>query len=556
MKKFKWLLQHTTPFIVSLLIIMLFGAVTSAFGIYKTLISKTIIDAATNIKIDTMLRSLFLFGILIIIEMLIQIIISKLSVKSYSKMYNKIQASFYKKIMLTKWASLNKYHSGDLLTRLTSDAEAITNLLINIIPSLTSNIILLFGSFFMLLYFDSTLAVIALVFSPLPIIVSKLLSNRVKKIYKNLQEKESHYRSFIHESIRNITIVKSFCLENLNINKITNIQNEKLSLTISKNNFTIISNTFFSFSSWFIFFLVYGWGALKLSKGTITFGTITALIQLIGNIKEPFSKIASSIPQINSTLASVERLMEIESLESDYSDLMDISKDCLGIEFQNVTFSYDNKNFILKGINLAINPRETVALIGPSGEGKTTLIRMILSLLYPDTGDVFLTNKSEKFKINASTRNTISYVPQGNTLFSGSIYDNLKLGNLNATDEELQTALKAACATKFINDLPKGIHTIIGESGIGLSEGQSQRIAIARALLKKAPILILDEVTSALDSETEINVLEAIKELDPSPTCIIITHRPTALEICNRILKLDNGYIVEVENGYSNDVAI
>lgn len=553
--KIKWLLNHAKPFIIPLITIILLGGATSLLAIYRVLISKSLIDAATRAETGKIFNSLIIFAILISLDIIIQAITSKFSVKSYTKMCNNIQKNFYNHMMYAKWAPFNKYHSGDILTRLTSDADAVTNLLINVIPLLISNIILLLGSFSMLLYFDSTLAVIAILFAPFPLLISKFYSTKLKQIYKRLQQKESQYRSFLHESVQNITIVKAFSLENNNLSQIDTIQKEKLGLTLSRNNLSIISNTFFSLSSWFIFFLVYSWGATKLSKGTITFGTITALLQLVGNIKEPFTTIATSIPKIVSTLASAERLIEIESLESDTFDTTETYMNKAGIEFSNVSFSYERGNSILKDINLIINPSETIALIGSSGEGKTTLIRILLSLTYPSKGKIFLINKAKKLNVTSTTRRMISYVPQGNTLFSGTIYDNVKLGNLDATKEDINAALKAACAFDFVNTLPDGFNSVIGEGGQGLSEGQAQRIAIARALIKKSPILILDEATSALDSNTEVNVLKSIKSLNSVPTCLIITHRHTALKFCDRVLKLDNGHIVEVENSY-NDAAI
>ena len=556
LSKFKWLSTHTSPFIFPLIIILIMGAVSSILGIYKAFISKRIIDAATQTEISKMIHALIIMALFIAIDIIIQIITSKLSVKCYSEMCNNIQKNFYEKIMLIKWESFNKYHSGDILTRLTSDADAITNLLINVIPTMISSIILLLGSFTMLMFFDTTLAVITLIFAPIPLLIGKFYSSKLKYIYTKLQQKESQYRSFIHESIQNITIVKTFCLESSNIVQIKNLQKQKLNLTISRNNISIIYNAIFTFSSWFIFFLVYSWGSLKLSKGAITFGTITAMMQLMSNVKEPFSIIAASIVKLTSTLASAERLIEIETLETDYINTDETHFNYAGIEFHNMSFSYGTNKAILQNLNFTIYPKEIVALIGPSGEGKTTLIRTLLSLTYPSTGNLYITNKNERLNVTANTRKMISYVPQGNTLFSGTIYDNIKLGNLNSTEEEIKIALQAACAYDFIENFPEGLNTIIGEGGIGLSEGQAQRIAIARALIKKSPILILDEATSALDSTTEVNVLKSIKNLSHSPTCIIITHRPTALTICNRVFQLTNGHISELQESYSTDVAI
>ena len=225
------------------------------------------------------------------------------------------------------------------------------------------------------------------------------------------------------------------------------------------------------------------------------------------------------------------------------------------IVFDNVSFAYKANNNILNNINLTIESGETIAFVGPSGEGKTTIIRLILSLINPTEGNVLLSEGNLIKEINRNYRELISYVPQGNTLFSGSIRDNLKYGNPNASDDEIKAALSNACALDFVNELEDGLDTMIGEKGVGISEGQAQRIAIARSFLRIKPILILDEATSALDPETEVNVLKAVRALPTKPTCIIITHRPSALNICNRIIKLEKGNLREVSRESILEVA-
>ena len=251
--------------------------------------------------------------------------------------------------------------------------------------------------------------------------------------------------------------------------------------------------------------------------------------------------------------------MEIESLASENlskSKLKDMTAN-LYITGKDINFSYKEDLPILKNINFNINPSEIVALVGPSGEGKTTLIRLILSLIHPTSGNAYISDKTTNTNENIipDHRNLISYIPQGNTLFSGTIEENLKIGNPDATMEELIECCKIACAYDFIKSLDDKFKTVIGEKGLGISEGQAQRIAIARALLKKTPILILDEATSSLDGDTEIKVLEGIKNLKHKPTCIIITHRPSALEICNRIFKLQRGTLKEIESPISEVAA-
>jgi ATP-binding cassette subfamily C protein len=315
-----------------------------------------------------------------------------------------------------------------------------------------------------------------------------------------------------------------------------------------------------SLGYWGSYFLVFCWGSSSLSRGATTFGTLTALLQLTSNIQAPLSGLASSFSQFITSFASVERLMDIENLSLEnyklaptYSMLENITS--ASIEFKNINFGYTKNTTILKNISLNISSGEIVAIVGTSGEGKTTFIKLLLSLLDDYKGSIHIISNNKIINVSPETRNLIAYVPQGNTLFSGSIADNLRNGDPSATEKEIESALKSACAWNFITKLQHKTNTIIGERGVGLSEGQAQRIAIARAFLRKKPILILDEATSALDVNTETQILKSIKNLDYSPTCIIITHRPSALSICNRVFRLENGNISEVHDYVVNETA-
>jgi ATP-binding cassette subfamily C protein len=536
--------------------IVTIGIASSLSSIYKALVMKHLIDSATNIQINNMIKSLILFGCIIIIDMILQAASSFLSTHSYNKLFNSIQKTTYLHIINTQWLEFSKYHSGDISTRLTNDIDSFANMVINIIPSIISSTILLIGSFITLLYFDLTIALIAISISPVLILIGRIYSTKLKKLYKLTQELESKQRSFLHESLQNIVVIKSFCNEKSNSNTFANLQNNKLKLKLYQNNISILNNSFFTAGSWLTFFVVFTWGAFNLSKGTTTYGTISALIQLFGNIQYPFSSLASSFPKVITSMASIERIRELENLKNDIKkDHKLINIRNVGIEFTNVSFSYIKGLPILDNLSLKINPGEIVAIVGPSGEGKTTLIRLILSLIYPENGHIFIENDNKKIQVDSSCRSLIAYVPQGNTLFSGSIAENLRYGNKNATNDELMKTSIRSNAWEFIGKLTEGLDTIIGERGVGLSEGQAQRIAIARALLKKSPILILDEATSALDAETELKVLETIRGLEHKPTCLIVTHRPSALAICDRILKLNKGYILEHADAPNRETA-
>lgn len=542
----KWLFDKTKGFSHYIIGITIIGAMTSVLEIYRALASKWLVDSATSANINLLYKNLFILAGLIIANVIIGAISTAVVTRGSVGLSNSVQNKIYTVIMNTKWMDYLKYHSGDFLTRMTSDTNAVTNVVIDAVPSLISLIVLLIGSFIVVFRIDPILAITIITLLPLMFLFVKVFSSKLKKIYLESQSVESEYRSFVNESIQNMLVVKTFCLEKRNIKKVITIQEEKKSLILSRTKISVVASSVMTIASWAGFFIVFLWGSVKIANGTASFGTLMALIQLIGNIQGPLLGIAEMIPELVYSLASAERLKEIEDLERDVDGVFTSNFKSAGIKFEKVSFKYNKGVEVLKDISLNIRPGETVALIGSSGEGKTTLVHLILSLLSPQQGNVYIYDSQNNAEVNANSRGSISYVPQGNTTFSGTIADNLRLGKADATDEELEKAAKAACAWDFIEETEEGLNTKVGERGMGLSEGQAQRIAIARALLHEAPILLLDEATSALDSKTELSVLESIQSLDQSPTCIIITHRPSALEICDRILEVENGMIQEI----------
>lgn len=554
--RLKWIYTQSKQVTHHLLIIILFAAISAIIGIYRAMVSKDLIDAATASQGNRLYFVLMVFGICIIADLAIKSASSIVTAKCSAYISNNVRRRLYDRIMKTKWMELSKYHSGDVLTRITSDVDAVTNMISTTIPSIISLGLLFIGSFMTILFMEPNLALILIAISPVSILLSRFFSVKLKKIYLESQKLESEYRSFLNESVQNMVIVKSFCLEKQNSNKLKSIQKNIVRTALTRAKLSVMANVILSLGYWSGYFLVFGWGSLKLLKGTTTFGNLTALTQLIGNIQGPISALASLLPSVISAIASAERIMELEGLNTDNDNFVENDIKSASIVYENVHFSYKENVPVLKNISVDINPGETVALIGPSGRGKTTFIHLLLALINPTKGQLYINDGLSMKEISASTRKFISYVPQGNTLFSGTIADNLRLGNPYATDEELENAAKLACAWDFISKSSEGLNTIIGEKGVGLSEGQAQRLAIARALLHKAPILLLDEATSALDSETEVNVLKSIQNINPAPTCIIITHRNTALKICHRILKIDDNCVVEQNNLEYKDVAI
>lgn len=602
-KKIKWIYLQSKLILPSLILIVIISSAFSLIGVYDAIVSKNLIDSAISGNTPSVVKWLTIMASIMLLNILSSPVISLIKTYTSTKMSQTLQKKIYAHITYSNWQESSKHHSMNLLTRLTSDVGTITGTVMQTIPAMISLSVTLLASLTTLIYLAPAVAMIAVFIGPFLLLISRLFARKLKKIYKEIQEEDVKYKTFIQESIKNLIIVKTFCLEKVNLDKLSEIQKKRFHLSMKNTKIGIKSGMTLSICSSIAYFTIFCWGSLNLSKGIGTYGTLMAMLQLYNKIQGPFSALAGTFPSLVGAIAATERLMELESLTlEDHKDLKEgINNLCapkklkffkkdkleepmdaklntsytsskyisnvlnLDINFKDISFSYDNNKPILEGLNLSIKSGEIIGLIGPSGQGKTTLIKILLSLLSVDNGNVYLninedttpllaidslSEKNENILLEKDLapihRELISYVPQGDTLFSGTIKENLRHGKPNATLDEIIKATKKACALDFIEELSEGFNTVIGENGLGISGGQAQRVAIARAFLRDKPILILDEATSALDPETELKIVNEVKNLSHRPICIIITHRPLALGICNRILELKDGSIKEV----------
>lgn len=530
----KWIHNHTKGYYGKIFTMTLLESVIAIIEVLSAIAVKNVIDTATQGK-DVIL-SLGIVAIMSIVTLLLGAIYSVVSVVISEKYSFSIRQKVYKGVLNTCCEDLGKYHSGELMTRLTSDVNIVASGVSELISMIVVLVVRLCAAFITLFYYDWALALFTLIIAPITALISVWLGKKLRYLQNKVQRSEEKYRSFMQESIANQLIVKAFCMQDNFSDKLNELRTQRLNWVLKKNKLSVIANATMSAAYAFIYLVAFTWGAIKLSMGLISYGTLTVFLTLVNQIQDPLVGLAKEFPQIITVLASAGRIIEIENLEKEKYLEDDLEPEKISIDVSDLSFGY-TKEMVLNNMNVQIKAGEFVAIIGKSGIGKTTLIRLIMNYLNPYEGSIVLNDGKGNFiESNAGVRQYISYVPQGNTLFSGTIEENIRMGRPDATEEEIEEALKAACAYEFVKELENGLQTVLGERGFGLSEGQAQRIAIARALIRKSPLLILDEATSALDEKTELKVLESIEKLEPKPTCLLITHRRSVLRFCDREL--------------------
>ena len=539
----KWLVQYAKPYMGRITVMMLFNLLYTVVGLVMVTLTKRIIDEAT--EGNPIITLIVCYLILTIGLQLVSVFGTLMNTMLTEKFSFGIRKQIYEKIIHSHWMDVKKYHTGDLMTRLTSDAGNVADGIIGTIPSIIQLIVELLLVFITLFSYSPLLACFALLVAPVAAVSSWWFGRKLKRLQVKVQESEAAYRSFLQESLANLLIVKAFANEEYSTQRLTQLREERFGWVYRRTKMGLISSTAMSMSFQVGYIVAFAYGAIQISRKAITYGTMSVFLTLVNRVQAPVMGLAQQIPRVVSILASAGRIMELQELPLEEKEEEPLAVVQAGVDVSGLTFGYTQDN-VLENVSLHIAPGEFVAVIGESGIGKTTLIRIIMSFMSNIQGSVtFYNEKGETQKANAATRNFIAYVPQGNTLFSGTVRENIRMGNLNATEEEMNEALKLAAAYDFVQELPKGIDTVIGERGHGLSEGQAQRIAIARAFVKKAPFLIRDEATSSLDEATEQEVIRGLQRLTPRPTCLVITHRKSILKYCNREIKIANKTIIE-----------
>lgn len=525
---------------------------TQAFSASLTIayanFSKNIINAATEEHSwDRVIHYAICFFVLITIQLILYLVNRSVTERCKAKMEWELKQYMLNTVMRKDFSKITKYHTGELQNRMFNDVSVVSNNFTNLLPNLVYFVVKLLSAMIYLIVLDKIFAIVFLVGGVFVFFLSYGFRRVLKSLHKKVQETEGKTRSLIQELLSSLLVIKSFAVEEKVADKVDELQADNYKTKMRRRAFGIAANggLSFIFNIGYVFALAFG--AYRLING-IDYGTVTAILQLVNQVQQPFASLSSSLPTYFEIIASGERLMEIDALPDELTDNKGfIPADSTyaklsHIDFNNITFKYD-RDLILEDTSLRVNKGDFIAIMGISGIGKSTLLKLLLGVFKVESGEINLCLDDGTIPADYHTRKLFSYVPQGNFLLSGTIRDNLLFINDDVTEEEIQRAITISCADQFINELPDGLDTVIGERGIGLSEGQLQRLAIARSLLSKSPIMLLDEATSALDEATEKRFLQNLQELNDK-TCIIVSHKMAALEICNKHIQIVDKKIV------------
>ena len=545
----KWIIKKARPQLLSIVIISIIFGGMAYLGVAVASLSRGIVDSAVNSDIGGIVFYAVILVSLTVAQLAVRIVSRVLDFNISAKLEISMKQSLFDSIIRKKYEKISDIHTGELLNRITSDVSVVVSSIISIVPNMVYFIVKLVGVFVVLFAIDKTFCLVFLFGGAFMFALVLLFKSKMKALHKSVQESDGKTRSFFQEIFSSLLVVKVFGAENKVSENAMNLQQNNFKIRRKRNYISILATTGFSFVFALGYMYALIWGAFAISNNTITYGMLTSILALVSQIQAPVRGISSILPSYYSALASAERLMEIENLDNEEvvnkSDvnIANIYSKTQRIVFDNITFSYGREN-VLENSSLILEKGDFALLAGISGIGKSTLTKLLLAVITPDKGEIYLgLSDGGKIFIDKNIRSMFSYVPQGNFLLSGTIRDNIAFVSDKSDDEKIIQAAKIACAYDFISRLPDRFETVVGENGKGLSEGQIQRIAIARAVYSNAPIIIFDEATSALDADTEVQLLKNLKTLKDK-TCILISHKMAAKEICNKEIIIQNKKII------------
>ncbi len=564
MDTLKWILNNAKKQRLSIFLLTIVNVIIAVGSIVISYMLRNVINSGTGkfgIATDQRLDAIFFWGTIFVVitisQVVSRIISNHLVFRITARLTIDIKSSLYQKMLKKSYAQITKFHTGEMLNRLNDDVSTIASTITTIIPNVVFIIVKLIGIFVVLATIDPLFTLLFIGVGVGVFIFSSLFKGSMKRYHKQIMETDGKIRSFMQETLASLMVVKVFKAEDKVENTASELQEENFKRKAKRNIISLTTHSAFTlaFNGAYLFGLFYCAVRIANNDPYIDYGTLSQVLSLVSQISVPINSLTSIIPTYYSAVASAERIIELESLDDEPEindsnlDVAKLYSELESIEFDNISFKYD-RDEIFEDTSLTVNKGDLVVMTGISGIGKSTLTKLLLGVFPLDSGEIYLKFKDgRKLTVDTNTRKFFSYVPQGNFLLSGTIRENISFINSEATDEEIWRAVRFACAD-FIAELPDGLNTVIGEKGLGLSEGQVQRVAIARAFLSDAPVILLDEATSALDEMTELRLLDNIKKLSDK-TCILISHKKAANDVCNKEVRIIDKKITVLENEHS-----
>ena len=539
LKYTRWLWSHSVGARGAILVNILLGSLTVGLNLLFIFLCKRLVDIATGVEAG----SLGPYTVFVLSVVVLRLVVATINVRvenlTNSKMNFIIRKGLYSNLLYAEWLGKEKRHTGDTVNRLESDVSTVTNVIVSDFPQIFTTLVQLVAAIVFLCTMEWRLAALLVLITPLFILFSRIFVRRLREMTRGIRETESEVQSHLQESLQHRMVIQSMENEGRMEDRLDDLQDRDYGQIKERTRFNVIARSMVGAAFSFGYIAAFLWGVYGISKGTLTYGVMTAFLQLVGQVQRPLVNLTRQIPSLIYSSTSIDRLMEMEDAPKVVAGDPVRLTGPAGIRVENLDYRYpDGKRMILKDLTFDFPPLSRTAIVGETGVGKSTLIRLMLALLKPVGGRVVLYDEAQEVSASAATRCNLVYVPQGNTLFSGSVRENLRMGNPDATEDEMKAALETAVAD-FVFSLPDGLETRCGEGGSGLSEGQSQRIAIARGLLRPGSILLLDEFSSSLDPGTEQKLMDNLTKKAAGKTMIFITHRERIAQLCERTCRID-----------------
>lgn len=546
MKYLKWFYKTVKRDRSALAVMMLCHVMLTVCAIGFVYASKKLVDIAVAMLAgapykDAMVVWVTVMIAIVIIRIGLNATKSYLQTKTEIRVKNRLRSRLFSILLRLQSDGGARHHSGDVISRLQEDVRVVSNVVASSLPNLFGTLLQLMAAFVFLMILDARLALIVIVLAPIGLIIGKLITRKIRNLTHDIRQSDAQVHAHLQESVQHITLIQSMEHTDASYSALGELQGNLYGNEIKRVKFSIFSRILISLAFQLVHTIAFIWSVVGISKGTVTYGMMTAFLQLVGQIQRPIVDLSSQVPSIIHSTASIDRIMELEALPREEEQNPIFVPGLVGVKMSDVTFAYpDSNKDVLHGFSHDFTPGSKTAVVGPTGIGKSTTVRLLLSLLKPKSGSITLYSDQQEglVEVSPATRCNLVYVPQGNSLFSGTVRENLLMGNPEATHQQLEDVLRMAAAD-FVFALPKGMDTQCFEAGAGLSEGQAQRIAIARALLRPGSVMLLDEFSSALDAETETMLMERLTSSLSNRTMIFITHREKIIDYCTDVLRLN-----------------